>query len=140
MKSVNVKMTRDPVAAGMTALSCGDWVQARAHFEAALGTEETAQALDGLSEALYWLDEVGASLELRTRAYALYREHGDVRQAVRAALWLAWGHIGSRLLVRSAGRFESVYLAIPSQRIEEHYIRPRDSKPSGCWGRHGLFR
>jgi DNA-binding CsgD family transcriptional regulator len=95
MKFVNVKMTRDPVAAGMTALSCGDWAQARAHFDAALGTEETAQALDGLSEALYWLDEVGASLERRTRAYALYREHGDVRHAVRAALWLAWGHLGS---------------------------------------------
>jgi uncharacterized protein HemY len=68
MKFVNVKMTRDPVAAGMAALPCGDWAQARAHFEAALDTEETAQALDGLSEALYWLDEVGASLERRTRA------------------------------------------------------------------------
>lgn len=56
-------MTSDPVAAGMVALSCGDWGQARAHFEEALATEETAQALDGLSEALYWLDEIEPSLE-----------------------------------------------------------------------------
>jgi ATP/maltotriose-dependent transcriptional regulator MalT len=95
MKTVNVKMTRDPVAAGMAALLCGDWAQARAHFEAALAAEETAHALDGLSEALYWLDEIERSLERRTRAYALYREQGDVCRAVRAALWLAWGHSAS---------------------------------------------
>ena len=46
MKFVKVKLTRDPVAAGMAALSCGNWAQARADFEAALGTEETAQALE----------------------------------------------------------------------------------------------
>jgi DNA-binding CsgD family transcriptional regulator len=95
VKTTSMKMTSDTVAAGMAALSCGDWAQARAHFEAALGTEETAQALDGLSEALYWLDEIERSLEHRTRAYALYREQGDVCRAVRAALWIVWGHSAS---------------------------------------------
>jgi DNA-binding CsgD family transcriptional regulator len=88
-------MTSDPVAAGMVALSCGDWTGARAHFEEALRTEETADALEGLGEALYWLDEIGPSLEHRTRAYALYREQGDVCRAVRAALWIVWGHSAS---------------------------------------------
>jgi hypothetical protein len=44
---------------------------------------------------LYWLDEVGLSLEYRTRAYALYREQGHLRRAIRAALWNVWGHSGS---------------------------------------------
>jgi ATP/maltotriose-dependent transcriptional regulator MalT len=88
-------MTGDPVAAGLAALSCGDWTQARAHFEGALRTEETADALEGLGEALYWLDEIGPSLEHRTRAYALYREQGNVCRAVRSALWIAWGYGGS---------------------------------------------
>jgi hypothetical protein len=85
----------DPIASGMAALSCGEWTTARTHFEGALAREETPEALDGLSDALYWLDEIETSLDRRTRAYVLYREQGNRCRAVRAALWLVWGHFGS---------------------------------------------
>ena len=83
----------DPVALGAAALTHGDWVGARSHFETAIGHEETALALDGLSDALFWLEEFEPSLHPRSRAHALYREEGDVCRAARAALWLAMGYI-----------------------------------------------
>ena len=85
----------DPMMSGTSALACGDWTNARTQFEAALGLKETAPALEGLSEALFWLEEIGPSLEYRARAYALYCEQGDFCRAVRAALWSVWSYVGS---------------------------------------------
>ncbi|HJS74079.1 MAG TPA: hypothetical protein VJ921_07330, partial [Vicinamibacteria bacterium] len=79
----------DPVAVGTTALASGDWAGARTHFEAALEREEGALALEGLSEALYWLEELRPSIDLRRRAYAVSREQGDAQRAARAAIWIA---------------------------------------------------
>ncbi len=79
----------DPIARGATALARGDWASARSHFESALRREETAPALEGLSDALYWLEEFGSSIDHRRRSYALCRERGDVSRAARAAIWLA---------------------------------------------------
>jgi ATP/maltotriose-dependent transcriptional regulator MalT len=90
-----VKPADDPVASGTAALARGDWAAARSHFEAAIHREETAEAFEGLSDALFWLDEVGPSLDHRMRAYALYREGGDLCRSARAALWLAMGYISA---------------------------------------------
>ena len=79
----------DRVTEGAAALARGDWTGARGHFEASLGRGETPAALEGLSEALFWLEEIGPSIERRTRACLLYQEAGDVCRAARAALWLA---------------------------------------------------
>jgi ATP/maltotriose-dependent transcriptional regulator MalT len=87
-----VEPADDPVVLGSVALAHGDWSGACSHFEAALRREETALALEGLAEALLWLDEVGPSLECRSRAHVLHREAGDLRRAARSALWLALGH------------------------------------------------
>ena len=83
----------DRVAQGTAALAHGDWAGARRHFETAIGGGETGPALDGLSDALFWLEEFEPSLHCRSRAYALYREAGDLCRAARAALWLAMGYI-----------------------------------------------
>ena len=83
----------DRVAQGTAALARGDWAGARRHFETAIGRGETGPALDGLSDALFWLEEFEPSLHCRGRAYALYREEGDLCRAARAALWLAMGYI-----------------------------------------------
>ena len=76
------------VAAGEAALGQGAWERARDSFEAALGIETSAQALDGLARALWWLDHPAEAIDARVRAYALYRRSGDAAHAVRVALWL----------------------------------------------------
>ena len=78
--------------AGRAALKRGAWAEARASFEAALAEEETAEALEGLSWATWWLDDVDACFDARERAYRRYREDGDLRGAARMALWLSDDH------------------------------------------------
>ena len=85
----------DRVAEGAAALARGDWTAARGHFEASLDREETTAGLEGLSDALFWLEEIGPSIERRTRACMLYQEAGDVCRAARAALWLAMSYFSA---------------------------------------------
>jgi tetratricopeptide (TPR) repeat protein len=50
---------------------------------------DSAEALDGLGRALWWLrDERGAVVH-RERAYAGFRRDGELARAARVALWLA---------------------------------------------------
>jgi LuxR family maltose regulon positive regulatory protein len=77
------------MALGAAALERGDWVRARELFEAALAEGESAEALEGLGRACWWLDDVQRLSEVRERAYRLYRERGDVRSAARLACQLA---------------------------------------------------
>ena len=83
------------VAEGAAALARGDWTGARKHFEASLDREETTAALEGLSEALFWLEEIGPSIERLTRAFLLHQEAGDACRAARAALWLAMSYFSA---------------------------------------------
>jgi tetratricopeptide (TPR) repeat protein len=78
--------------AGRDALARGQWRAAQEHFAAALQDRESASALEGLSEALFWLDEVPQSLELRERAFQTWRDKGELGRAARAAAWLAREH------------------------------------------------
>jgi len=75
--------------AGRAAMASGDWASARDDFRSAWDETESADALDGLGRALWWLDDPGRALELRGRAFALLR--GDARDAEAAAvsIWLA---------------------------------------------------
>jgi len=74
---------------GQTALKKADWRKAKAYFDAALKEKETPEARDGLGMALWWLNEVSAAHEQRTRAYLGYKERGDRRRAAYLAAWLA---------------------------------------------------
>ena len=82
--------------AGERALEAGEWSAARSSFEAALELEETPEALLGLGNALWWLDETEASLRYRERAYAAFRRRPDPFQAAATALQLA-AHYGGSL-------------------------------------------
>src|SRR5512146_100351 len=76
------------LAVGRDALAAGRWADARASFEAALGQQETAGALAGLSEALWWLGETEAAIRHGERAYAAFRRRPDHVQAALAAIHL----------------------------------------------------
>jgi len=78
-----------PLDAARSALNRGAWEEARRAFEAAIHESETAEALEGLGWALFWLDRTEESLETRERAFLQYREGGDVRSAARIAYGLA---------------------------------------------------
>jgi DNA-binding NarL/FixJ family response regulator len=74
---------------GYEALASGDWEGARDAFQEAVDSTESAEALDGLGRALWWLrDERGAVVH-RERAYAGFRRDGELARSARIALWLA---------------------------------------------------
>ncbi|HEY1308049.1 MAG TPA: LuxR C-terminal-related transcriptional regulator [Vicinamibacterales bacterium] len=76
--------------AGDEALARGDWSAARDAFEAALRTRESAEALEGLGLAAWWLDLADIVFDARERAYRLYVERNEPAAAARIAVWLAW--------------------------------------------------
>ncbi|MDH4102260.1 MAG: response regulator transcription factor [Thermoleophilia bacterium] len=77
------------LAAGYEALANGDWEGARSAFEMALDVGETPEALDGLGRALWWLREERDAVVQRERAYAGFRQEGELARAARVALWLS---------------------------------------------------
>jgi DNA-binding CsgD family transcriptional regulator len=84
--------TEGLLATGRAALELGRWAEARTAFERALAQGETAESLDGLGTALWWLGETRASVECRTRAYAMFRRARDVLPAFFAAISVAVTH------------------------------------------------
>lgn len=82
-------LASEPLAVGKAALAAGDWVAARAAFEAALGGGDEPEARDGLARALWWVAGPAEAIAERTHAYAGYRHRGDDRAAAHAALWIA---------------------------------------------------
>jgi len=73
---------------GQAALARGEWGEARAIFEQELEANETVDALEGLSWAAWWVEDVPTCLEARERAYRMSRRQGDVRRAAMLAVWL----------------------------------------------------
>lgn len=84
------------LAAAREALGRGDWEAARGLFEAAACEAVTAEALEGLAWAAWWLNDADATFAARERAYALYRAAGDRRGAARMATWLGTDHVDFR--------------------------------------------
>jgi LuxR family transcriptional regulator, maltose regulon positive regulatory protein len=86
----------EAAAAGWDALARGAWAEARARFEAAVDRGGGAEALEGLSWAAWWLEDVDGCIDARERAYLDYRADGDDRGAARMALWLGDDHADLR--------------------------------------------
>lgn len=84
------------VDGGWQALRAGDWAAARVLFEAALATDGSPEAWEGLGWANYFLDEDPGTFEAREAAYRAYRERGDDGSAARVAAWLAADHLEFR--------------------------------------------
>ena len=76
--------------AGDEALAVGAWTEARQAYESALAEHESAEALEGLGVAAWWLDLADVVFDSRERAYRLFLERGAQRDAARVAVWLAW--------------------------------------------------
>lgn len=71
-------------------LAAGRWVLARDAFAAIVEQSDDPEALEGLSQAGWWLDEADTCVGARANAYRRYRELGDDRGAARAATALSW--------------------------------------------------
>jgi LuxR family transcriptional regulator, maltose regulon positive regulatory protein len=84
------------LSAGREALGRGEWEEARTRFEGALAAGESAEAIEALAMAAWWLDDAPLTIESRERAYRLHREQGDVSGAARMAIWLAWDYVAFR--------------------------------------------
>lgn len=78
--------TTERLAYARAAAEAGRWEEARAAFAAAAATDESADALDGLGRACWWLGDVGSAIRHRERAYTLLRQTGRDDEAVIAAL------------------------------------------------------
>ena len=76
--------------AGDEALAAGAWTDARQAYESVLAVHESAEALEGLGVAAWWLDLADVVFDSRERAYRLFLERGAQRDAARIAVWLAW--------------------------------------------------
>jgi len=79
----------DLVSRGHEALAAGDSTTARAWFEQA---GDSAEALDGLGQALQLQGEFDAAIEVKARAFAAYRSAGRVTDAAVVARWTAFLH------------------------------------------------
>jgi DNA-binding NarL/FixJ family response regulator len=77
---------------GRDALAAADWEAARSSFEQALAQRESAEALDGLSQAVHFQGGHERAIELKERAFAAYRRRGRRVEAAEVARWLAFLH------------------------------------------------
>ena len=82
----------DDLSAGATALAQCNWAEARAAFERAVAAGGGPEALEGLAQAAFFLDEAALALDARERAYAGYREGDRPVDAARVAIALAWDY------------------------------------------------
>ena len=82
-------VSRDPLGRGRDALAAGDWALAKESFAEAAGESGSPDAVDGLGRALWWLKDVRAAIETRTRAHSMYKSQGRLVEAAAVAVWLA---------------------------------------------------
>lgn len=85
-------MANTQLQRGRSALARGAWEQARRAFGAALRERRSAEALEGLGDACWWLTDAPCVFDAREEAYHLYQERGDLTSAARIALWLYWDY------------------------------------------------
>ncbi|HET8759269.1 MAG TPA: tetratricopeptide repeat protein, partial [Solirubrobacteraceae bacterium] len=109
---------------GWAALAAGRWGDARTSFEGALADAPTAEAWEGFSWAVWWLDEGGAVFDARRRAYRLYKAAGDAASAARMATWLACDELDFHGAASVAGGW--------LQRAER-LLRPLETGPAHGW-------
>jgi DNA-binding CsgD family transcriptional regulator/tetratricopeptide (TPR) repeat protein len=76
----------DRLSEAQAVLAEGRWEEARELFATILAEGDSAEALDGMGTALWWLGHVRDSLDHRERAYAAYRAEQRHAEAVIVAL------------------------------------------------------
>jgi DNA-binding CsgD family transcriptional regulator len=92
MAAMGTETVEDLLRAGGEALAAADWERARSWFERARVLGESAEVLDGLSQAVHFQGEYDVAIELKERAFAEYRRRGMRVEAAELARWLAFLH------------------------------------------------
>jgi hypothetical protein len=92
---------------GREALAAADWERARACFEQAAQSSESAEMLDGLGEALHFGGEHARAIEVKERAFAAYERRGLRAEAAELGRWRSYtppsrATTGARRLVPAA--------------------------------------
>src|SRR5262245_31430194 len=83
----------DLLLAGEAALAEADWEAARGCFEGVLEQADSPEALDGLSKIAMIEREYERAIELKERAFDLYRVAGQFGPASQTALWLTFLYV-----------------------------------------------
>ena len=81
---------RPDLRAGRSALSQCRWAEARAAFDRAARAGAGPEALEGVAQASFFLDEPDVAVDAHERAYAAYRGADRAVDAARVAIALAW--------------------------------------------------
>ena len=74
---------------GTQAMERADWESARRAFEAVLASGESADARDGLGQALWFLGDVAGGIAMRERAFEEHLRAGRCDDAARIAVWVS---------------------------------------------------
>ena len=85
----------DHLLDGWRALEAARWDAARTSFEAALSAEESADAREGLGQALWFLGSVEEGIAARERAFEEYVRDGRCDHAARVAVWVSHQYLVS---------------------------------------------
>jgi DNA-binding CsgD family transcriptional regulator len=81
---------RSDLRVGRIALTECRWAEARAAFERAHQAGAGSEALEGVAQAAFFLDDPNAAVDAHERAYAAYRSAERAVDAARVAIALAW--------------------------------------------------
>lgn len=81
-------MQNDLLERGRQALAGGMWEEARTLLEDAVRNDNSPKALEELAWACWWLNDIPAVFDVRTRTFNAFLRDNDKRGASRTASWL----------------------------------------------------
>jgi DNA-binding NarL/FixJ family response regulator len=87
---MEVEAREDLLRAGERAIAAAEWETARAFLERALEEGDSPDALTGLSKVAMIECEYERAIELRERAFDLYKAAGQLARASDSAIWLTF--------------------------------------------------
>src|SRR5215208_2024357 len=87
---MGVQAREDLLREGEEAIAAADWQTARACLERALETGQSPDALTGLSKVAMIERDYERAIELKERAFDLYKAAGRVADASDVAFWLTF--------------------------------------------------
>jgi ATP/maltotriose-dependent transcriptional regulator MalT len=86
-------MDQDFLKMGRNALSVGAWEEARDHLEHCVQVKASAEALEELAWAYWWLNDMQQVFDLRIKSHHAYHGKNDKRGASRTASWLGLDYL-----------------------------------------------
>src|SRR5215218_11424516 len=90
---MGVQAREELVRGGERAIAAADWETARACLERLLGEGDSPDALTGLSKVAMIEREYERAIELKERAFDLYKEAGQLARASESAIWLTFMYV-----------------------------------------------